>query len=211
MDFSWLGEIFSSLLGIFKPLAKIAHWKIWAAIWDVINRLRSWYKWYQTNVQARMRAMQQLYNQLYAKWVAPILKIVDTVRRLTGIVGLVNHKLAAKLNTLFLRVEGYLLEPLNQVIARINKMERIFGGFLTPLGFLDRATLLNSFWRDIGLLRNLLRNPLGGSIASVGTPALGDFELSFSATTNALLDTPSDLSQSVDASVTIVQQYLGAR
>lgn len=208
MDLSWLGDLFTSFLGIFKPLAKIAHWKIWAAIWDLIQRLRNWYKWYQQNVQKRMQAMRALYNHYYQQFVAPILKIVDTVRRLTGIVGLVNHKLAAKLNAIFYRIEGYILLPFNLVIQRINTMQRMFGGFLTPLGFFDRATLLNSFWRDVGLLRRLLENPLGSATPTAPPPSIPDFEKSFQPLTSYFSRQASDIQPDVDAGIQNIVSYL---
>lgn len=205
----WLSGVFSSFLGIFKPLAEIAHWKIWAAIWDLIQRLRSWYKWYQQNVQKRMQAMRALYNHYFNQFVAPILKIVDTIRRMTSIVGLVNHKLAAKLNTLFERVEGYILLPFNTIIQHINQMQRMFGAFLTPLGFLDQATLLNSFWRDASLLRNLLENPWGSSAAFASPPSLPDFEKSIVPVQQYLTGVSSPIQPAVDASAATVQVFLG--
>ena len=209
MDFSWLTNILSGLVKVFKPLAAIKHWKVWAAIWDLIQRLRTWYKWYQQNVQARMRAILALYNRLYQRFVAPILKIVDTIRRLTGVVGIFNRKLAAKLNTLFLRVEGYLLAPLNAVVRKINAMERIFSGFLTPLGYLDRATLLNSFWRDIGHLKELWRNPFSLTFPTPATPARAPLSTSVAPLTAYLAGQSSPLQPRVDFAIEEIRVSLG--
>ena len=205
---SWLGNIFGSFLNIFKPLAQIAHWKIWQAIWDLIQRLRNWYKWYQQNVQKRMQAMRALYNHYFQQFVAPILKIVDTVRRLTGIVGLVNHKLAQHLNTLFERIEGYILLPFAKVIQRINTLQHMFGGFLTPLGYLDRATLLNSFWRDIGVLRGLLHDPFQAGNGTPGTANLPDFEKTFAPLKSYLQGQSSPLQTDVENDVQTFLSYL---
>ncbi|MGH9717628.1 MAG: hypothetical protein ACRD4R_13005 [Candidatus Acidiferrales bacterium] len=211
MDLSWLGNLFGSFLDIFKPLAQITHWQIWSAIWDLINRLRSWYKWYQTNVQANMKRMRALYDHYFNTFVAPILKIVDTIRRMTAIVGLVNRKLASQLNIMFERVEGYILLPFNTVIQHINKMQQMFGAFLTPLGYLDRATLLNSFWRDAGLLWNLLQNPLGSATAVSPPPNLADFEKTFAPLQQYVQGQASPIQPDVDAGVTNILTYMGAQ
>lgn len=208
---SWLGNIFGSFLGIFKPLASIAHWKIWAAVWDLIQRLRNWYKWYQQNVQQRMQRMRALYNHYFQTFVAPVLKIIDTIRRLTGVVGIFNRKLANHLNALFERIEGYILLPFNTIIQRINQMQRMFGGFLTPLGFFDRATLLNSFWRDVGLLRNLLENPLGSKATISPPPNLADFAKTFAPLQTYVQGQSSPIGTDVDTGVKNILSYMGAQ
>ncbi|MGH9770089.1 MAG: hypothetical protein ACRD4Q_00065 [Candidatus Acidiferrales bacterium] len=206
---SWLGGLFGSFLNIFKPLAQIAHWKIWAAIWDLIQRLRNWYKWYQQNVQKRMQAMRALYNQYFNQFVAPILKIVDTVRRLTGIIGLFNHALATKLNTMFERVEGYILLPFNLVIQRINQMQRMFGGFLTPLGYLDRATLVNSFWRDLVGLKSIWSNPFNTTFTDSPVPPPQPINTSVSDISQTVQGKQTDISSDVSSNVSSVKQYIG--
>lgn len=168
MDWSWLGDIFSAIKSGVQWIAKHLWSDIWHHLSDLYQRIRGWYQWYQHNVQQPMQAAQQNFRKLYDHFVLPILKIVDLVRRITGLVGLFNKRLAGKLNLLFLRIEQNMLLPLQLYTQRINALSHLMGGFLTPLGFLDRATLLNSAWRDIGQLRSLLRNPYG-EIVPAGT------------------------------------------
>ncbi|MGH9487143.1 MAG: hypothetical protein ACRD04_06075 [Terriglobales bacterium] len=209
MDLSWLGNLFGSFLGIFKPLAQITHWQIWSAIWDLINRLRSWYKWYQTNVQANMKRMRALYDHYFNTFVAPILKIVDTIRRMTAIVGLVNHKLATQLNTMFERIEGYILLPFNTVIQHINTMQRMFGAFLTPLGYLDRATLINSFWRDLVGLKSIWSNPFNTTFTDSPVPPPQPINTAVSDISQTVQGKQTEISDDVSTNVSTVKQLIG--
>lgn len=209
MDFSWLGGIFQAAVNLLKPLTQISHWKIWAAIWDMIQRFRNWYKWYQQNVQKQIQAARARFNKVYDQFVLPILKIVDLIRRITGAVGIVNSRLAAKLNAMFLRVESYLLKPLNDVNAKLNQMARIFDGFLTPLGYLDRATLLNSLWRDIGQLKQLLVNPLGTTQPQLPIPPAAPASAGVSLVQQTIDGQQTPIADSVNASVLKIRTNLG--
>lgn len=165
----WLGGIFGSLVHIFDPLKHLKQWKIWNEISQLYLRIKKWLGWWRDHYQKQIRALQQLQRQIYDTFFKPLLTIVDTVRRISQVVGLFNRRLADRLNVAFLRVESFLLAPFNKLTSRVNAHSGILQQILTPLGYFDRATLLNSLWRDIGKLRELIRNPLGGSISSTGT------------------------------------------
>jgi hypothetical protein len=159
MDISWLTDFVFSILNVFSPLKSIAHWKIWAELLKWYERFKKWVDWYREHVIKPMRAEQQALARIRDKFIMPVIKLIDHIRQLTQIVGIFSKGLAAKLNYQFLKVEGYLLKPFNDATARINQLYGTFGGFLTALGYFDRATLLNSIWRDAGLIRQTLWNP----------------------------------------------------
>jgi hypothetical protein len=159
MDFSWLGDLFGKLLGIFNPLKNIQHWKIWAEMKAWYDRFKKWRDWYKTHVMGPMQQMQKLQRQIYNQFFKPILLLVDHIRQLTSIIGVFNKKLADKLNFQFLKVETILLSPFNAMTSRVNSLGRAFQSILTPLGYLDRGTLLNSIWRDAALVKGILHNP----------------------------------------------------
>lgn len=208
MDLGWLGDLLHGLLHVFSPLKSIAHWKIWVQIYDVYKRLKGWEDWYKKHILSQMQKWQALQHQLFNQFVAPILRIVDLVRRITGVVGIFNRALADRLNLMFLRVEGYLLLPFNKMTARVNSLGAIFRTILTPLGYFDRATLLNSIWRDIGLLATLIRNPLGGTIAKGTSVPPPPIPLRFGYMTDYLQGNSSPIQADVDGSVKYVQTLL---
>lgn len=209
MDFSWLGGIFQAAVNLLKPLTQISHWKIWAAIWDMIQRFRNWYKWYQQNVQKQIQAARARFNKVYDQFVLPILKIVDLIRRITGAVGIVNSRLAAKLNAMFLRVESYLLKPLNDVNAKLTQLGNIFTGFLTPLGYLDRATLINSLWQNIDDLHKLFyavgADPNAGTPTPAGVPVAT--MIATASTDESGQQTP--ITDAVQTAITNARSYIG--
>jgi hypothetical protein len=168
MDFSWLGNIFNGIIGIFKKLGNLKWSDIWRGLQDVLHRLKNWYEWYKTHVQGPIQQARANFKKLHDRFILPVIRMVDTIRRITSIVGLFNKRLAAKLNSVFFRIEGALLAPMRAFLNRINSLGRVMQAFLTPLGYFDRATLLNSVWRDIGHIREIFRNPLGGSIVASG-------------------------------------------
>lgn len=210
MDWSWLTGIFSSLWNILKRIVRLKWSDIWVGLQDLIQRLKSWYRWYQQNVQKPMQAARQQFRRLYDRFVLPFVKMVDLIRRITGLVGLFNKRLAAKLNLVFLNIETKMLLPLNLYTQRLNQLLGVFNGFLTPLGYFDRATLDNSIWRDVRQIKEIFRNPLGGTIANQPAPALASPSDVAKNVTDYLSGLPSPISQSADASVLTVQQDLAS-
>lgn len=171
MNFSWLDNLLHGVVGIFSPLKNIQHWKIWLELKNWYARFKKWRDWYKEHVMNPMQQMQKLQRQLYDTYFAPVLKLVDHIRQLTSIIGIFNRKLAAKLNYQFLKVETYLLKPFNVITQRTNTLGYTIQGMLTPLGYLDRATLLNSVWRDAGLIKQILHNPWNQHPAAASLPA----------------------------------------
>lgn len=209
MDFSWLGGLFGAFLHLFNPLRSIKHWKIWAQIWDLYKRVKGWEDWYKKHILAQMQAWQKLQHQIFDRFVLPILKIVDLVRRITGVVGIFNRTLANQLNLMFLRVEGYLTLPLRTVTGRVNGLGGIFQAILTPLGYFDRATMLNSLWRDFGLLKSLLRNPFGATMPAGTLSPTPPFDQQVSYMTDYLQGQDSPIKTPLDQDYTELLQLLG--
>jgi hypothetical protein len=170
MDLSWLGNLLVSVLKRLNPL----HYLKWSTIWGALKSwyatFQKWRDWYKNHVQKQLDALRAMQRQFFNTWVKPLLNFIDTLRRASQIVGLFSQKLAAKLNSIFFRIEGAILAPMRALQARINTIGHIFSAFLTPLGYFDRATLLNSVWRDVRKIREIFRNPLGGTIAAGAPP-----------------------------------------
>jgi hypothetical protein len=167
-----LRDALRSVLRRFKSLKDIKTWKIWSEIKNAYERWKRWRDWYKTHVQTYIDSIRKLQRQIYQQFFLPVLKIIDTLRRMSQIVGIFSPKLAAKLNSIFFRIEGALLAPLRAWQARINGLGHIMQAILTPLGYFDRATLLNSLWRDAKYLRVLARNPLAGPVTVPKVPAV---------------------------------------
>jgi hypothetical protein len=166
----WLGGIFHSVVAIFAPLKNLKQWKIWNELWQLYLRVRKWLDWYRNNVHAHLQQLQALRRQIYNTFFLPILTIIDKIRRASQIVGLISPKLASKLNSIFIRIEDRILRPFQILATRFNAVAGVLRSMLTPLGYFDRATLLNSLWRDIRQLRELIRNPLRGVIPAAPAP-----------------------------------------
>ena len=159
MDMSWLGNIFGSLLHVFSPLKSIAHWEIWLEMKNWYSRFKKWRDWYRDHVLAPFKQQQQAIAKIRDRFIKPVILLIDHVRQLSQVIGIFNKKLAAKLDFQFLKVESYLLKPFNDALNRIGGLGRAIQGFITPLGYFDRGTLLNSLWRDAGLVTEILHNP----------------------------------------------------
>jgi hypothetical protein len=170
MDFSWLGKVFNGIIGIFKKLGNLKWSDIWRGIQDILHRLKNWYEWYKTHVQQPIQQARANFRKLFNRFIQPIIGIVDTLRRITSLVGLFNKRLAAKLNSVFFRIEAALLAPMRAFLNRINSLGHVMQAFLTPLGYFDRATLLNSLWRDAKYLRHIVLNPLAGPSVMPAVP-----------------------------------------
>lgn len=205
---TWLLTALDKLLGRFNPLKNIQHWKIWAELKAWYTRFKQWRDWYKQHVMNPMQQMQKLQRQLYDTYFAPVLNLVDHIRQLTGIIGIFNRKLAAKLNYQFLRVESYLLEPFNIVTERTNRLGYAIQGMLTPLGYLDRATLLNSIWRDAGLIKQILHNPWNQHPAAASLPAATTISQAADNTLAYIQTGGGPYQPDVDQAVTNFQKYM---
>lgn len=161
---SWLHTLWGGIKSIARPLLNLKGSHIWRELAGLYARLKTWFDWYRNHVHAHIQQMQALRRQIYAQFFQPILTIIDTIRRAAQVVGLISPKLAAKLNGIFLRIEDRILRPFAVLTDRFNAVSNVLRSTLTPLGYLDRATLVNSLWRDIAHVRELLRNPIGGVI-----------------------------------------------
>lgn len=211
MDFSWLGGLFDNFLHLFNPLKAIKHWRIWEEVWKLYIKLKAWRDWYRDHILKREQMMQELQRKIFDTFFKPIITIVDDIRRFSGVVGVFNKGLASRLNLMFLRVEGYLLLPMNTGFSRINMLGGIFGGFLTRLGYLDRATMLNSIWRDFGLLRGILYNPFGGVIGGISTTPGPEFDVMTGWISDYLGGQQSPIGASVDGQYTDLLNFLGEK
>lgn len=208
MDWSWLTNIFQTIWSIIKKIVHLKWSDLWKALQTLVQHLRSWYRWYQVNVQAQIQAARQRFRLLYDRFIFPVIRVIDTIRRITQLVGLFNKRLAAKLNLVFLRIEAKLLLPLNLYNQRLNVLSRMMSGFLTQLGYLDRATLLNSLWRDAKYLRVLATNPLAGSLSAAPTPPLVPLSQRVQAAKDYLNGIATSFSASVDASVATAKNFM---
>lgn len=208
MDFSWLGGLFHGLLDIFNPLKTLQHWKIWAEMKQWYERFKKWRDWYKEHVLAPMRRMQQLQRQIYNQFMKPILTLVDHIRQLTQIVAIFNKKLADKLNYYFLRIESYLLAPLNKITSRTNALGMAVQSILTPLGYLDRGLLLNSVWRDAGLIKEILHNPFEVQTPKPTAPPMPSLNDAVNSGNQYLLDGTGPYQQDVDQTMLNFKSYL---
>lgn len=159
MNFGWLTNIFSGILNVFSPLKAIEHWKIWAQMKTWYDTFKKWRDWYRDHILKPFKAQQAALKKLREQFVMPVIKLIDHIRQLSQVIGIFNKGLAEKLDFQFLRVEQYLLKPFNDASSRINTITSMFNGFMTPLGYFDRDTLLNSIWRDAGIIKQILYNP----------------------------------------------------
>ena len=202
MDWSWLTGIFQTIWTIIKKIVHLKWSDLWKAIQDLVHRLKNWYRWYQQNVQKQIQAARQRFRLLFDHFILPVIRVIDTIRRITQIVGLFNKRLAAKLNLVFLRIEAKLLLPLNLYNQRLNVLSGMFSGFLTQLGYLDRATLDNSIWRDVRQLREIFRNPLAGTMPDATLPTTPTYQDQKSVLIDYLQSGGGDLAPRVADSVT---------
>lgn len=207
MDFSWLLNL---LVGILKRLNPL-HWLRWSALWGEFQKwyatFKKWRDWYRDHIQKQIDAFRKLQRQIYTTFFLPIIRVVDTIRRLSQIVGIFNQKLAAKLNSIFFRIEGKILAPFNALVQRMNIFGSIARAILTPLGYFDRATLLNSLWRDAKYLRVLVHNPIGQILPTpppLAAPLIAD---RVQTVKDYLSGAPSDFGDKVDARVAYIRNF----
>jgi hypothetical protein len=208
VDFSWLGNVFKGLFSILKKLVHLKWSDLWRGLQDVLHRLKNWYGWYKTHVQQPIQQARANFKKLHDRFILPVIRMVDTIRRITSIVGLFNKRLAAKLNSVFFRIEAALLAPMRAFLNRVNSLGHVMQAFLTPLGYFDRATLLNSLWRDVGQLREILRNPTGAAIVAGPAAARIPIAEQVSNVKVYLQDSSGPLAARVNTKVDTFQQFI---
>jgi hypothetical protein len=210
VDFSWLGNVFKGLFSILKKLVHLKWSDLWRGLQDVLHRLKNWYGWYKTHVQQPIQQARANFKKLHDRFILPVIRMVDTIRRITSIVGLFNKRLAAKLNSVFFRIEAALLAPMRAFLNRVNSLGGIMRQFLTPLGYFDRATLLTSLWRDAKYLRVLARHPLAGTMPKAALSPGPTWAEQTQAVKDHANGIPSYISPSVDIAVSKFHKLIDA-
>jgi len=172
---SALSAIVGFLAEIGRVLARVARaaWHfvvsdLWAEIQRWYGRFKNWIDWYRKHVLAPLDQVYRNIIHLYDQFFRPIIKFIDDLRRLTQIIALFNRRLAAKIDNALFQLEYRIMQPLLDVLHRVNSIASIQAAYLTRLGLFARPVLLESIQRDWKLMWRVLLN---GGQAPAAPPA----------------------------------------
>lgn len=115
-------------------LKKIAHALV-RLLTDVFPRLLRW-----------LSILQHRLDELYAKYVRPILNYLQIVRKYLGILAALHVPFARKLDQWIVRIEGQIIAPYLRVRQWLGAMGNYWNVLLTAGGIIQRAMLLNSMF-----------------------------------------------------------------
>jgi hypothetical protein len=144
---------------------------IWAWLKKAYAHLKTWEGYYKKYILQPMEKERQAIYNLYNTYFRPIVRVIDDLRKLTGIVALFNRKLAAKIDQRLMALEGWILTPITDLLKRVNQLSSWGRAITTELGYFDRATMIESMRRDVCDIWSVLTNPQQMNLAQAGTAA----------------------------------------
>jgi len=165
-----LGGIFNAIGGFFtKTWAHMV--KIWNAIknlattqiWSALQTLHNWIQraiaWVNKYILGPIKAEEAELRRIYNMIFAPVLKAIDSVRKMLDTIFFWDKALRQKLDSFFYQVESDLLKPINTLWNRLNVLSSTITGILTLVGRFDGQifveTLIYHFWDIWGGLSSL--------------------------------------------------------
>lgn len=175
---AWLGSFAGVVWGI---LSKLGSWlwrvlkdiltgnfaDLWKCLKRIFDRVRQLIAWYQKHILKPLHDMQQAVYRIYNLYFRPIIKILETLRTMVRYLSIFDRKLAALLDAKLVWLEGKVMYPISQALARINSISSTMRAMLTPLGMLDRVLLLESLRRDASKVWQVLTNPMAVAATAV--------------------------------------------
>jgi len=147
---------------VWRGLTALGHLnfrKIWEKIHKAYERLQKATEWYRRRIIGPIDLLRHHIWQIYRTFFAPLLRVVDTVRMMTRTLAIFNRKLAARLDSRLLRLEGKLMWPITAMLRRVNEMASFQRAIFTASGRLSRAIMLETLRRDCLLVWGTLTNP----------------------------------------------------
>lgn len=140
----------------FDALLHLPFSSIWKKIKAIYDRYRRFRAWWQKHIQGPIDAYRRALLAIYRQYFKPIIDVIESLRGIVRIIAVFNRKLAAKLDSVFWKVEGWILLPITLAMRRINSMASIVYAILTITGRFDATVLVASVARHIGELRAAL-------------------------------------------------------
>jgi hypothetical protein len=142
-----------------KALTHIKFASIWRAITSLASRIRRAYEWYQNHVQERIDRLRRTVRDLYNRFFKPIIKVIDSFRKVIRIIAIFDRRLAAKLDGALFKLEAKIMWPITEAMKRINLLSSYMTAIVTASGLLDRVMTLETIRRDAALVWEVLTNP----------------------------------------------------
>lgn len=200
--------IASTMSRAWSALSTIKQSGLWQSIQTLVNWIKARVKWIQTYIIKPIQLEQQQLEAIWNKFFLPIVKLFNELERLTGIVGLFDKSLAAKIDQALWSVENKLTQPILLAMQRLNLMSSYVRGLLTLGGYLDRVTMLSSVWRDAGLIRQTLSNPWGHSTTPGAVPPAPPIATVAAPFAEYVRTGAGELAPDVDQNISDLQGYL---
>lgn len=165
----------SAISKAWHALLNIKQSGIWSALKSIYENIKRRIDWIRKYIIDPLKREQAQLQAIWNRFFLPIVKIFQDLERIIGIIGIFDKRLAQQLDQALWKLEIKITQPILAAIQRVNALTSYLESILTLGGYFDRITLLSSIWRDAGLIRAVLHNPLQVSYptpTAVATPPL---------------------------------------
>jgi hypothetical protein len=175
----------------------------WSRLWhDIVNAwkvLREWAQVIYKTIYGPIDQMRRTIGKLYDTFWKPVINVIDSMRRITQVIGIFDRKLAQRLDQRLWALEGKILAPITAMYGRLNSISSYFSAIITATGLLDRPLLLASVKRDVSLLWHTLVNPFGQTPKPVTAVVMPTIKQSHDAVVDYWNNGSGDLAPAVDS------------
>ena len=147
---------------IWRGLLALRHLNF-RSIWNGLKRIYQRYcdalDWWDRHVMGPIERMRAQIMQVYRIFFAPIIRLLDTFRVGVRFIALFNRRLAARLDSRLMALEGLIMAPIRTMLRRLNSLASYHRALITASGRLSRSVLLATLARDAGCVWEVLTNP----------------------------------------------------
>lgn len=135
--------------------------------WQQIQKLHAWLKDTLGPVLKFLNAVREDILRIYDKWLKPIFVTLDVLRSITRLLAEFHVPFAQKIDDKLSALETRLLRPIRFALEKVNEAIGWIDRIVTFDGLFQRLTLIESQWRYVGDMWNVLlkHQPAGVSFA----------------------------------------------
>jgi len=143
----------------FRALGHLNFRSIWNGLKRIYQRYCAALDWWNRHVMGPIERMRAQIMQVYRIFFAPIIRLLDTFRVGVRFIALFNRRLAQRLDSRLMALEGLIMAPIRTMLRRLNSLASYHRALITASGRLSRSVLLATLARDASCVWEVLTNP----------------------------------------------------
>lgn len=137
-----------------------------SAVWRDLQSAYRWVKRWGDRAIAAIEKVRARVMAIYDTWFRPVFDAIDATRQTLRLLATLHVPFAREIERRLAELEDRLLEPIHQVMRRLNQAIDWINRIVTLDGYIQRITWLASQWRYVAESWELLLRPLLAGVSA---------------------------------------------